>query len=70
MHQKVKQSPGHLGLGTEFGKTTLTVSNPTLLRSIFVKDFAHFEDRREFSIPKEDILLGKMLSSLKGEISS
>ncbi|CAL8117834.1 unnamed protein product [Orchesella dallaii] len=38
-----------------------------LQRSIYVKDFDHFADRRQFTTEKSDILMRTMLISLEGE---
>lgn len=51
----------------DFGMKTLIIQDPDLLRSVFVKDFDHFANRREFKLSKNDWLFSKMLFSLRGE---
>lgn len=49
----------------EFGVKVLTVTDPELLKAILIKDFDHFKNRREFEVPKEEVLFGKMIFALR-----
>ncbi|XP_035706596.1 cytochrome P450 9e2 [Folsomia candida] len=51
----------------DFGVITIRIQDPDLLKAVLVKDFDHFADRRNFTIPKNDYLYKKMIFSLKGE---
>lgn len=66
-YRKLKSQNTKLAIAHNFGMTTLVVSDPDILRSIFVKDFDHFGNRSAFKIPKSDVLFGKMLFVLQGE---
>jgi len=47
--------------GIDFGRTTLVISDPDLLKSILVKNFDHFSDRRTIVTGSNDYLFSKML---------
>jgi len=51
----------------DFGQQSIMIADLEMLKSVFVKDFDHFSDRREFGLPVQDVLFKKMLFTQKGE---
>ncbi|ODM86970.1 Cytochrome P450 9e2 [Orchesella cincta] len=46
---------------------TFYIADLELMKNIYIKDFDHFVNRRQFATPDSDLLLKKMMVSLEGE---
>jgi cytochrome P450 family 9 len=66
-YEEVKSAGVKVAGSKDFGRTTLWVQDPDLIKQILIKDFDHFVDRRDFNFPKKDKFFGKMISILKGD---
>jgi cytochrome P450 len=66
-YEEVKSAGAKVAGTKDFGRTTLWVQDPHLIKHILIKDFDHFVDRRDFNFPKKDKFFGKMIPILKGD---
>lgn len=67
-YQRMKAANQKILASTVFGMTTITIIDPAVLRSVFVKDFDHFADRRTSrdNSASKDVLLSKALFFMMG----
>lgn len=66
MYNKLKSENKKVVGSKDLGMCTLTILDPALIRSVLVKDFDHFADRRQFKTLKNDVIFAKMLIALRG----
>ncbi|OXA51325.1 cytochrome P450 9e2 [Folsomia candida] len=64
-YAELKKIGAKFGGVYEQGSHALFVNDPDLLRAVFVKDFDHFEDRRD--VKTTDPMMSKMLVALHGQ---
>lgn len=62
LYTRLKSANAKVAGGLDFGQPTLIIIDPELIKSVLVKDFDHFVDRRTFDFPKQDYLFAKMVS--------
>lgn len=65
-YRKIKEQDIKVAGSNDFGMTTIFVTEPEMIKSVLVKDFDHFADRRNFDMSKNDSIFKKMLFGLKG----